>query len=45
MVLTHGPNVVRGERITDNLQTNLGRLVGGRVQTLITPSGGAAAQQ
>jgi lipopolysaccharide export system protein LptA len=45
VVLTQGPNVVRGERLIVNLQTKQGRMEGGRVQTLITPSGGAAASQ
>jgi lipopolysaccharide export system protein LptA len=40
VVLTQGPNVVRGERLVVNLQTKQGRMEGGRVQTLITPSGG-----
>jgi lipopolysaccharide export system protein LptA len=37
--------VVRGERLIVNLQTKQGRMEGGRVQTLITPSGGPAASQ
>jgi lipopolysaccharide export system protein LptA len=45
VVLTQGPNVVRGERLIVNLQTKQGRMEGGRVQTLITPSGDAAASQ
>ncbi len=40
VVLTSGPNVVRGNRLVVNLQTKQGRMEGGRVQTLITPSGG-----
>lgn len=40
VVLTQGPNVVRGERLVVNLQTKQGRMEGGRVQTLITPSAG-----
>ena len=40
VVLTQGPNVVRGERLVINLATKQGRMEGGRVQTLITPSGG-----
>ena len=40
VVLTQGPNVVRGERLVVNLRTKQGRMEGGRVQTLITPSGG-----
>ena len=40
VILTQGPNVVRGERLIVNLATNQGRMEGGRVQTLITPSGG-----
>jgi lipopolysaccharide export system protein LptA len=40
VVLTQGPNVVRGERLVVNLKTKQGRMEGGRVQTLITPSGG-----
>jgi lipopolysaccharide export system protein LptA len=38
VVLTEGPNVVRGERLVVNLATKQGRIEGGRVQTLITPS-------
>ena len=45
VVLTQGPNVVRGERLVVNLQTKQGRMEGGRVQTLITPSGGGAESQ
>ncbi len=37
VVLTQGPNVVRGERLVVNLATKQGRIDGGRVQTLITP--------
>ena len=40
VVLTQGPNIVRGERLVVNLRTKQGRMEGGRVQTLITPSGG-----
>ena len=40
VVLTQGPNVVRGERLVVNLRTKQGRMEGGRVQTLITPSAG-----
>lgn len=40
VVLTQGPNVVRGDRLVVNLQTKQGRMEGGRVQTLIAPSGG-----
>ena len=40
VVITQGPNVVRGERLVVNLATKQGRMEGGRVQTLITPSGG-----
>jgi lipopolysaccharide export system protein LptA len=39
VVLTEGLNVVRGERLVVNLATKQGRIEGGRVQTLITPSG------
>ena len=45
VVLTQGPNVVRGHRLTVNLQTKQGRIEGGRVQTLITPSGGLPKPQ
>jgi lipopolysaccharide export system protein LptA len=38
VVLTEGSNVVRGERLFVNLATKQGRVEGGRVQTLITPS-------
>jgi lipopolysaccharide export system protein LptA len=37
VVLTEGPNVVRGERLVVNIATKQGRIDGGRVQTLITP--------
>ena len=43
VVLTEGPNVVRGERLVVNLVTKQGRVEGGRVQTLISPSGGRPA--
>jgi lipopolysaccharide export system protein LptA len=39
VVLTEGQNVVRGERLIVNLATKQGRIEGGRVQTLIAPSG------
>lgn len=39
VVLTQGPNVVRGERLVVNLATKQGRIEGDRVQTLITPRG------
>lgn len=39
VVLTEGPNVVRGERLVVDLATSEGRIEGGRVQTLITPPG------
>ena len=42
-VLTQGSSVVRGDRVIVNLATKQGRVEGGRVQTLITPSGGAVA--
>jgi lipopolysaccharide export system protein LptA len=38
VVLTQGPNVVRGDRLVVNLATKQGHIEGGRVQTLITPS-------
>ncbi len=40
VVLTDGPNVVRGGRLIVNLATKQGRIEGGRVQTLISPPGG-----
>ena len=43
VVLTEGPNVVRGEELVVNMETKEGRMVGGRVQTLITPSAGRPA--
>ena len=43
-MLTQGTNVVRGDRLVVNLATKQGRVEGGRVQTLITPSGAAAGQ-
>jgi lipopolysaccharide export system protein LptA len=45
VVLTQGPNIVRGERLVVNLKTKLGSMAGGRVQTLITPSHGTAPKQ
>lgn len=39
VILTEGENVVRGERLVVNLTTKVGHVDGGRVQTLITPSG------
>jgi lipopolysaccharide export system protein LptA len=44
VVLTEGENVVRGERLIVNLATNQGRIEGGRVQTLITPSAAGKPQ-
>jgi lipopolysaccharide export system protein LptA len=38
VILTQGQNVVRGERLVVNLATKEGRIEGGRVQTLITPT-------
>jgi lipopolysaccharide export system protein LptA len=38
VVLTQGVNIVRGERLIVNLKSRQGRMEGGRVQTLITPS-------
>jgi lipopolysaccharide export system protein LptA len=43
VVLTQGSNVVRGDRVIVNLATKQGRVEGGRVQTLITPTGGLGA--
>lgn len=45
VVLTQGMNVVRGERLVVNMATKQGRVEGGRVQTLITPSGGRPPAQ
>jgi lipopolysaccharide export system protein LptA len=45
VVLTQGPNVVRGERLVVNLKSKEGRMEGGRVQTLITPSGSRPPSQ
>jgi lipopolysaccharide export system protein LptA len=39
VVLTQGANIVHGARLVVNTKTKLGRMEGGRVQTLITPSG------
>lgn len=39
VILTQGTNVVRGDRVVVNLKTKQGRVEGGRVQTLITPTG------
>jgi lipopolysaccharide export system protein LptA len=43
VILTQGPNVVRGERVVIDLATKEGRMEGGRVQTLITPANGPTA--
>ncbi|HEX9904799.1 MAG TPA: LptA/OstA family protein [Propylenella sp.] len=43
VVLTQGSNIVRGDRLVVDLATKEGRVEGGRVQTLIAPSGGAPA--
>jgi len=40
VVLTQGPNVVRGDRLVVNLATKQGHIEGNRVQTLITPTTG-----
>jgi lipopolysaccharide export system protein LptA len=40
VVLTQGPNVVRGDRLVVNLATKQGHIEGNRVQTLITPAAG-----
>ena len=40
VVLTQGPNVVRGDRLVVNLATRQGHIEGNRVQTLITPAAG-----
>jgi lipopolysaccharide export system protein LptA len=45
VVLTEGMNVVRGDRLVVNMTTKKGRVEGGRVQTLITPSGGRRPAQ
>jgi lipopolysaccharide export system protein LptA len=39
VVLTQGNNVVRGDRLVVDLTTKRGKVEGGRVQTLITPTG------
>jgi lipopolysaccharide export system protein LptA len=44
VILTQGQNVVHGERLIVNLKTKEGRIEGGRVQTLIAPSGGAGGK-
>jgi lipopolysaccharide export system protein LptA len=45
VVLTQGPNVVRGERLVVDLATREGRIEGGRVQTLIAPAAGRPPAQ
>jgi lipopolysaccharide export system protein LptA len=45
VILTEGESVVRGDRLIVNLTTKIGHVEGGRVQTLITPSGGAPGAQ
>jgi lipopolysaccharide export system protein LptA len=45
VILTQGPNVVRGARLVVNLKTKQGSMEGGRVQTLITPSSGRPKTQ
>ena len=42
VLVTQGQNVVHGERLVVNLTTKEAHIEGGRVQTLITPSGGKA---
>jgi len=44
VLVTQGRNVVHGDRLVVNLTTKEGRIEGGRVQTLITPSGGTAGK-
>jgi lipopolysaccharide export system protein LptA len=44
VVITQGANVVRGDRLFVNLATKQGRVEGGRVQTLITPSDAAGTE-
>jgi lipopolysaccharide export system protein LptA len=39
VVVAQGTNIVRGDRLVVDLNTKLGRMEGGRVQTLITPPG------
>jgi lipopolysaccharide export system protein LptA len=45
VVLTEGSNIVRGERLVVNLTTKEGRIEGGRVQTLITPTNETSGSQ
>jgi lipopolysaccharide export system protein LptA len=45
VVLTQGPNVVRGDRLVVNLATRQGHIEGSRVQTLIAPTGGMPGGQ
>lgn len=44
VIITQGSNVIRGDRVVVNLTTKQGRVEGGRVQTLITPTGGSGTQ-
>ncbi|MGU3492441.1 LptA/OstA family protein [Xanthobacteraceae bacterium A53D] len=37
VVLTQGPNVIRGQRLVVNLNTGVSRFEGGRVESLIVP--------
>lgn len=37
VVLTQGPNVVKGQKLTVNLVTGVSRIEGGRVESLIVP--------
>ncbi|MBA4791130.1 MAG: organic solvent tolerance protein OstA [Rhizobiales bacterium] len=51
VVLTQGPNVVRGQKLTVDLVTGVSRIEGGRVESLIVPGsvkppeGGAAPRR
>jgi lipopolysaccharide export system protein LptA len=38
VVLTQGPNAIRGERLTIDLNAGQGRIEGGRVQSIFQPS-------
>jgi lipopolysaccharide export system protein LptA len=45
VVISQGPNVVRGDRLSVDMTTGVSRVEGGRVQALILPSSGKPEQR
>ena len=45
VVISQGPNVVRGDRLTVDMTTGVSRVEGGRVQALILPGSGPGKQE